>query len=483
MFLLHFLRWLRTAQVEIEFEILLGKGGPLEADFAETGRVLHRSELRTHSNALAHYDLIYANTCLCGEIIDSIGIGDVPVVTHLHELDCGYQWTGAHRIARMLRHTTRFVACARAVARSFSHRFDVPVERIAVHYEMIDATLARRRAVARDEAGLRTRFQLPAEAFIVIGCGTIDLRKGVDVFARAAQQLRELAGADRDIRFVWIGGGKDAGMRFTLRSDAEKLGLGDALIFAGELADPHALLSLGNVFWMTSREDPFPLAMLEAAALTLPVLCFDRAGGGPEFCELGGGRVVPYLDTAALARETYDLMQDPEGAQAIGMRAAALVDERYHIDAIGPVLWEDLKQWLRDAPDKATIARQRTQTLTQIMAAWSPDKAPNPEFVAAHLERQKMRAKAQALIRQGRKILAVQILVEAAKAAKDADDAWIYCDGMTQVGHDLRTIDPVNSRQLLANAAQVAERIGVDPVTFIQPTPPPTIEQRVPSVA
>ena len=94
-----------------------------------------------------------------------------------------------------------------------------------------------------------------------------------------------------------------------------------------------------------------------------------------------------------------------------------------------------------------------------------------------------MRAKAQALIRQGRKILAVQILVEAAKAAKDADDAWIYCDGMTQVGHDLRTIDPVNSRQLLANAAQVAERIGVDPVTFIQPTPPPTIEQRVPSVA
>src|SRR5262249_36778227 len=44
-----------------------------------------------------------------------------------------------------------------------------------------------------------------------------------------------------------------------------------------------------------------PLAMLEAAALGLPVVCFAKSGGAVDFVGTDAGRVVSYLDIMGMA--------------------------------------------------------------------------------------------------------------------------------------------------------------------------------------
>ena len=78
----------------------------------------------------------------------------------------------------------------------------------------------------------------------------------------------------------------------------------DAVHFVGELENPHPLLNACDLFCLPSREDPFPLVMLEAGALGKPMVCFDGAGGAKEFAARGAGIVVPYLDVPAMAAES-----------------------------------------------------------------------------------------------------------------------------------------------------------------------------------
>ncbi len=48
---------------------------------------------------------------------------------------------------------------------------------------------------------------------------------------------------------------------------------------------------------MTSREDPFPLVVLDALDARVPVIGFDGGGGFVELLQRDCGVLVPYLDT------------------------------------------------------------------------------------------------------------------------------------------------------------------------------------------
>jgi glycosyltransferase involved in cell wall biosynthesis len=80
-----------------------------------------------------------------------------------------------------------------------------------------------------------------------------------------------------------------------------------------------------------SREDPFPLVCLEAAATGKPVLCFDRGGGMPEFVRDDAGCVVPYLDLGAMAKCIVKLQQDPARCAALGHTAQARARAQHNI--------------------------------------------------------------------------------------------------------------------------------------------------------
>jgi len=452
MFLLHFLRWLRR-HTALEFDLLLAKSGPLEPAFAEVAEIVTPAQLAAEPARLRAYALIYANTACNGNLLEDLGCGGVPVITHVHELDMGYHWLGARNMAGVMRHTSQFVACAEAVAARLREVFALPPERIAVHYEMIDGAAVAANVAAAGRSA-RADFGIPDDAWVVTACGTFDFRKAPDLFVQAAAQLKRRLGPGRPLRFLWIGSLNTPDLVRLLREDVRKLGLEEEVRFVGELPSPHGLLSVSDVFCLTSREDPFPLIMLEAAALEKPVLAFDGSGGAPEFCALGGGLTVPYLDPGAMADLTAELLRDPARRLEIGRRAAAVVRERFVVERIAPGLWELLQDRLRHPPQAAPETARSSDA--EIYATWCLEQAPQRSYVEAHLLRDCARRQAGELAGAGRIREAVQLLTRTVSADLATKEPLVIFESLVQIGDDLAAWEPNRSAQLLAEAERLS---------------------------
>lgn len=450
MMLLHFLRWLR-ARGTIEFEVLAAKGGVLEPDFAALAPVRRQGDGRRVEPR--GFDLIYANSIGSCDSVASLGRVLPPVITHVHELDLGFEWVGARRIAEMIRHTTRFVACARAVGERLAARFGVPAERIEVQHEMIDTGRLERAA-----RSTRAARGLPDDALVLAGCGTIDYRKGTDVFLQTVRAAQARAGAARAVHGLWVGGSTMPDFERMVRADIRKLGLETSVHLVGETDEPQAWLGLADVFCLTSREDPFPLAMLEAAALGRPVIGFAGSGGVEELAELGGATVVPYLDPAAMAAAALAAADDRARAEA----AAEAVRARFSVDARAPALERAILGFLETPAGSGTAGERRAGNLTEVFRQWAPDEPLRNGYVRAHVAREAAMAAAREAARAGRPREAVQALVRAASADLATKDPLVICEGLLAVAAELQALEPRQAAALREQAATVAAKARID---------------------
>lgn len=464
MFLLHLLRWLRN-NTDLQFDLLLAKGGPLQEEFAKVTAVRDPKAFLEHPDQVLGYDLVYSNTVCNGSLLEEVGLSSVPCVTHVHELDLGYNWLGARAMAGVIRQSSRFVACAEAVATRMQQIFNLPAERFSVHYEMIDGGRVQANAAAADVAKLRRDYDLPEDAIVITGCGTFDLRKAPDLFVQLAVRVKQKLGTVRPLRFLWIGAQNAPDLVSVVREDIRKLGMAAEIRLISELPSPHGLIALSDLFCLTSREDPFPLVMLEAALLGKPVLCFEGAGGAREFCAAGGGLAVPYLDVPAMAELACELSRDPARRAEIGQRAGEVVRKRFTVEAVAPALWRELQGHL-SAPLPLPAERDPTISLAQIFQGWNPDCWPQPAVIAAHLARSDIRGQARRLVAEGRKRDAVQLLVKAVGSDLATKHPMIVCEGLVEIAVELEALDPRQSAALLAKAREVSVSMGIKLAQF-----------------
>ena len=364
--LLHLCRWL--SHRGRPFEVVLGDGGDLTAQFDAIGPTTVLGMLAEPSQALerlsrlaqrvkAHeFAVVYGNTVESADIVTSVADTATPVLTHVHEL--GF-WIEHHttraRFDRLHACTDTFVAVSRAVRRHLTDVLHVEGDAVALVHECIDT--ARWSAGAHDLHSARASLGIAASAAVVVAAGTLDWRKGPDLFVQAAGAVRRLA-PHHDVHWVWIGGQKGGRHVAALRHDAARLGVTDSLHVVGDREDPAPLLRAGDIFVSTSREDPFPLVTLEAAAVGMPVICFQDAGGAEEFVDDDAGFVVPYLDVDTMARRIVALVDDPDRRAACGTRARTKVRERHDVAVTMPVLVDVIDRTIAAGPTPARLARQ-----------------------------------------------------------------------------------------------------------------------------
>lgn len=450
MMLLHFLRWLRSRGT-VEFEVLAAKGGALEAEFAAVAPTRRAGDGRRIE--ARNFDLIYANSVGSSDCVAGLGPVLPPVITHVHELDLGFEWVGPRRMAETIRHTERFVACARGVARRLTERFGIPAERIAVQHEMFDPTGAEARVrTSRAQAGL------PEDAVVLAGCGTLDFRKGADLFVQTVQAARTRAAGRREVHGLWIGGATAPEFERGLRRDIRALGLEHAVRLVGETDVPHAWLELADVFCLTSREDPFPLAMLEAAALRKPVIGFAGSGGVEELAELGGATLVPYLAPDAMAAAALAAAGDSGRAAT----AAELVRRCFSVAARAPALERVLLDFRSGGAAARERERRKPKTLTEVFVGWAADDPLRDGYVRSHLARAAAIAAAREAAGSGRRREAVQLLVRAASADLATRDPWVICEGLLEIGGELVALEPRQAAALRDQAEAVAGKARID---------------------
>jgi len=169
----------------------------------------------------------------------------------------------------------------------------------------------------------------PTARKIVVGCGTMSLRKGADLFCQVAAQLLEKF--DDEVEFRWLGGVGDVDMKGLLK----RYGISRHVKLMGEVSDPLPYLATASLFMLPSRDDPFPLVAMEAASCGVPVVCFDvLTDGVGTWISRGAGDIIPAFDICAMADSIIQFLIDPVRLASAGTFASKAA-EQFDIDKIG----------------------------------------------------------------------------------------------------------------------------------------------------
>jgi glycosyltransferase involved in cell wall biosynthesis len=177
---------------------------------------------------------------------------------------------------------------------------------------------------ATDVSGrIKQKLGIPEESFIVVNTGYADLRKGVDLFVDLSQRVSSL---DSRIHFVWLGN-IDPVVDAWIVNDVRR-GRFRNLHFVGFVDDVTSVLNSADLFFLSSREDPFPSAVLEATSVGLPVASFDTGGGYVDFIKGNPlvGFLVPSDDLDASAQIICNAIYSDEinDARSISYRRALI---------------------------------------------------------------------------------------------------------------------------------------------------------------
>jgi len=186
------------------------------------------------------------------------------------------------------------------------------------------------------EAGLIDLTFRPAgwsnDALVVLGIGSIQFRKGVDLFLACATRVSQ----DVHCRFVWIGVGHDLDIENSystfLEDQVKRAGLSDCFAFMNETSSIDLAYEKADVLLLTSRLDPLPNVGIDAMSQGLPFACFDKTTGFAELLRRNGLEkecVAPYLDVEGLASRTIEFLRKPDIRQSVGGRLRAIAEKTF----------------------------------------------------------------------------------------------------------------------------------------------------------
>jgi phosphatidyl-myo-inositol dimannoside synthase len=190
----------------------------------------------------------------------------------------------------------------------------------------VDMTFFRRPA-----GGQAVRARLGLAGRPVVACvSRMVRRKGQDTLIRAWPQVRA---AVSDAVLLLVGDGPYAS---GLRRLAGRLGVGDAVLFAGSVPWPElpSYYDAADVFAMPCRTrrggldvEGLGIVYLEASATSLPVIG-GTSGGAPDAI-LDGESGYVVSDAAGTAARVIELLTDPGKARAMGEKGLAWVDREW----------------------------------------------------------------------------------------------------------------------------------------------------------
>lgn len=126
-------------------------------------------------------------------------------------------------------------------------------------------------------------------------------------------------------RLVVVGDGPERG---ALEALACRLGIADAVQFAGHMAAPQDAYRHFDIFALSSDTEQMPLSLLEAMAAARPVAATDVGDVAAMLDEANRPFVTP-LDPAALAAALATLLDRPELRRALGQANRARAERDY----------------------------------------------------------------------------------------------------------------------------------------------------------
>lgn len=161
-----------------------------------------------------------------------------------------------------------------------------------------------------DRAAQRAALGQPGDGPLIGTVARLAEQKNPGLFLEAAARL---ARQRPDARFVWCGSGELAEQAQAL---ALALGIAPHCRFLGHREDVVPILAALDLFWLTSSYEGMPCVLLEAMALSLPIVATDVVGTRDVLAGTAG-LLVPPSDAAALAGVSLRLLELPQRRAAL----------------------------------------------------------------------------------------------------------------------------------------------------------------------
>jgi glycosyltransferase involved in cell wall biosynthesis len=277
---------------------LLLEGGPLLESYRETGPVIvgkpGSEEVQEALVKLRANGFRYAitNTLVTGKIVAPLNKSGFRTLSLVHELPKLAAQYGLQESAAVIANGSDVIVFgADMVARGF-RKFCGAAK--GSTYILPQGLYASVRIDSGSRDSVRRGQGIPADARIVLGLGSADLRKGIDLFLSAAS-----AAAERDLNlyFIWVGHADPVAQLWLMPQDRPSA-IPSNFRYLEFLDDVAPFLNAADALFLSSREDPFPSVVLEAFAYGLPVVGFEGCSGTEELIRKHG-EIVPAFDIAA----------------------------------------------------------------------------------------------------------------------------------------------------------------------------------------
>lgn len=292
-------------------------------------------------------DYVVANSVESEIAVSAAAILDIPSLSLIHEFA---EYTYPPRLIKVLNSADRVVFSSQLLASSargatglvLPHALIAPQGKCllpAHDNQQHSSHLASLLADHKD-----------GETFLCIGCGHVQIRKGVDLFIAAATQV--LAKGVK-AKFVWVGDGydpeRDYFLSVWLKDQIQRGGHAEGITILPALsaADLNTLYERADAMFLSSRLDPLPNVAIDALSAGVPVVCFDNASGFSDYFQEDAmlqQLVVPYFDFIAAAEKIYEVAMSRELRDNLSQSARALAKRRFDMDAYVKLLLDCLEE-------------------------------------------------------------------------------------------------------------------------------------------
>ncbi|MBI5469514.1 MAG: glycosyltransferase [Deltaproteobacteria bacterium] len=221
--------------------------------------------------------------------------------------------------------TDRVVAVAGFIKKNLVEQEWFDPLKITIAYNGVDGS---RFSAANDTAGIKKELGLGERSKVVGIVARLDPIKNHRSLIEAMDKVvKEFP----DSVLLIIG---DGPLRGELTELVSRLGLEKNIRLLGTRGDVERLLSIFDVFVLSSLSEGLPLTLLEAMASGRPIIA-TGVGGIPEVIENGvDGIIVPPGNTESLAKAITGLLNDRDRALKMGVMAKRKFDLRFSLDGM-----------------------------------------------------------------------------------------------------------------------------------------------------
>lgn len=275
------------------------------------------------------FEFVYINTVASGKFFNIIEQHSLKltgsIVTHIHEME-RILAEFDDEMQLILEKTDLYISASPASSKTLIEKYEIPEVLVTTVAAFINPVAELDVSSEELRQQVRNQFSIAQDAFVITGCGTLYWRKGADIFIETARIVRALT--TKDIAFIWIGDGPDrADLEASLTEKDRQF-----IKFIGNHKNANELTAMADVFYMSSREDPFPLVVLEAAQHAIPSICFDEATGITEFVKYNSGSIIEKINPLEAANAVITYLENDDLLLEHGQAAKLQLFSQYTAD-------------------------------------------------------------------------------------------------------------------------------------------------------